>query len=582
MAVNITLTDKGQAAPTSTVKSTLAWLGVCSSGVANTCYQFTVAGLVAASIGYGPLTEGIAAGVRISDVQQIGCKITGSVAGTKSAVAQTGTGPAITLSGTPYDTTTPRFKITTGGALGTATGRLALDGSTYGPTIDIPLQTSAMVTGTVDMTGFTWGAAGTLDTLTLKADADVGPLTTCTFAAPADASAAVSQFNAAMVAGSSSARAQIVQGRYWQTYSTTLGPSSTLVIDATSTADTVLGLSNTAATGSASTYAIPKTGITMTFPTGTYALDEEYTWTTTEPKFATADLVAALTALQQSGLAFRDIVILSSPVDGSETRAFATQLASSMSTWRAGPPKVFSVAMMGSSIGGTGPSNIALNDTDVRSAMQGQADDYVAVAHGDIYLQGTEILGSFRRPLVFALGARCAAYPVSSDPGNREQPQLEEASMLNPDGVTLARNEETATVKMQTQGFTVAKSEFGAAYFVQGVSRSTSPKFQYLAILRMGVQFARVVYTAGKRYENSSRFLNPNGTIRTADGASIKGAIQNAIDAQMADDISGRTVTVVGTNNIGVTNNLIINADAQHRGYFFTVTLNAGITDILS
>lgn len=577
MGLTLTLTDKGQAAPTSTKKSTLAFLGVSSAGTANTAFEFSADGLVANTFGYGPLTEGIASAVRIAQVKQVGCKINGSIPGTKTAVTQTGSGPAITISGTPFDTATPKLKITSAGALGTATFRLAMDGGTYGPTVSVPLETLAQVTGTIDVGTLSWPQTG----LTLILVADVGAAITYTAViGETDVATFIANANAAFIAGPSSGRIKLVQGRYIQAYSITPGATSSVQVTSTSTLDTVFGLSNSVAAGAAATYVIPKTGVTATFPSGTYAVDEIYSWSTVEPKFSTTDLVAALTALQNSNLAFRDIVVLSSPVDGPDTRAFASQLVTSMASWRAGPPKIYSVAMMSSSVGL--PNAIATNDTDVKVAMTGQANDYVCVAHGDVYMQGTEIQGSFRRPAVFALAVRAAAYPVSSDPGNREQPQLEECSMIAPDGVTLARNEETASVKMADQGFTTLLSEFGVAYFVSGITRSASAKFQFLGILRMGVQFARVLYTAGRRYQNATRRLAPTGKLREADCKSIEGYIGSQIELTLSDDISGYKVTVDRTVNVGTTNNLNIAADAQHLGYFFNVNLAAGVVDVLS
>jgi hypothetical protein len=580
MAVSISLTDRGQAAPTSTTKSTLAWLGVCSGGSLSSpgpCYEFTSAGLVGQNIGYGPLTEGVAAGVRVSQVKQIACKVAGTIAGTKSVVAQTGTGPAITLSGTPYDTTSPKLKVTKGGDLGTSTFRLALDGGTYGPTVDVPYAGTAQVTGTIDISALSWPQTG----LTLILDGDVGVAITYTaLIGETTLAAFIANANAAFVAGPSSARIRLVQGRYIQAYSITAGSASSIAVSATSTLDTVFGLSNVAATGAAATYAIPNTGLVATFPAGTYVVDEIYSWTTVEPSFSTTELVTALIALQQSGLQFRDIVILASPVDGTDTRAFAAQLGTSLASWRAGPPKKFAVAIVNSSVGLS--SAIATNDTDVKVSMSGQSDDYVAVTHGDIFMAGTEMNGSFRRPLSFAIGVRAAAYPISSDPGNREQPQLEESSMVGPDGVTLARDEETATVKMAEQKFTVAKNEFGAAYAVRGITRSVSPKFAYLAILRMGVQLVRVFYDAGRRYENARRKLTPNGTIREADAKSIEKYIRDQILLNLGDDISGNPIVTVDRAEVtGTTNNLNISADVQHLGYFFTVNLIAGVVDII-
>lgn len=577
MGLTLTLTDKGQSAPTSTKKSTLAFLGVSSAGTVNDCKEFSADGLVSNTFGYGPLTEALASTVRIAQVKQVGCKINDSIPGTKTAVAQTGTGPAITLRGTPFDTATPKLKINSAGPLGTATFRLAQDGGTYGPVVSIPLETTAQVTGTIDISALSWPQTG----LTLILDADVGAAITYTAViGETDVATFITNANAAFLAGPSSGRIKLVQGRYIQAYSITPGAASSIQVTSASTLDTVFGLSNLTAAGAAATYVIPKTGVTAMFPTGTYAVNEIYSWSTVEPKFSTTDLVAALTALQNSNLAFRDIVVLSSPIDGPDTRAFADQLVTSMNSWRAGPPKIYSVAMMGSSIGT--PSAIATNDTDVKVAMTGHADDYVIAAHGDIYMSGTEIQGSFRRPLVFALAVRAAAYPVSSDPGNREQPRLEECSMIGPDAITLARNEETASVKMEDQGFTTAMSEFGAAYFVSGITRSASAKFKYLGILRMGVQFARVLYAAGRRYQNATRRLAPTGKLREADAKSIEGYVGSQIDLTLSDDISGYKVTVDRTVNVGTTNNLNIAADAQHLGYFFNINLSAGVVDILS
>lgn len=59
-----------------------------------------------------------------------------ATAGSNSAVAQTGTGPAITLSGTPYSFYRFKVEIILGGSLGTATYRYSLDnGSTWSSTL---------------------------------------------------------------------------------------------------------------------------------------------------------------------------------------------------------------------------------------------------------------------------------------------------------------------------------------------------------------------------------------------------------------------------------------------------------------
>ncbi len=670
MAVTLELTDRGQSAPLSTLKSTLAWLGVSSggntAGTTAACYEFDSPGDVLANVGYGPGPEGIAAGIRVSETRQVFCRVNGSIAGTNSAVTKTGSGPSITLAGVPRDSYTGKIKVTKGGANGTATAQIALDGGTYGPTIDVPAEVNASVVGTASLSGFNYssldtltlivtptnGAQGTvnftgttasnlltqinavigppkaygatdlsgftyagLDGLTVIVTTAAGTTLTCTFASTTSGNF-LTQLNTAfstnataslvgnhlVIAGSAGltitvgagtantalgltagvnygAQASLVQDRYIKITDGKTGSTSTLTVGA-GTANAALGLTAGATTGAAATYAIPYTGLTLTFPVGTYVLGEVYSWTSTEPRFTVADLSAAITALQESQLYFRDIVVLTNPIDGADTRAFVNQLAISLSTMRGAEPRVFALAMVNSSIGST--SAIATNDADVKAAMAAQTDDYVCCVHGDCYMQGTAVAGTFRRPGVYTLGIRAAAYQLSSDPGNREFPQLEETSMVAPDLVTRARDETTATIKMRDQGFTTLKSVLGAPYFVQGRTRATSATFRYLGVMRTAVELARVLYEAVGRYENANRFASPDGTLRVADASAIKGAVEAAIDDRLENDISGRAVTVDTTTKVTVTNTLNIAVDAQHLVYFFTVAVKAGIVSILS
>lgn len=670
MAVTVNITDRGQSAPISTLTSTLAWIGVSSAGgtagTVGSIYQLDAPGLVPTNIGYGPGPEGIAAGIRTSLTRQVFARIAGSIPGTLSAVTQSGSGPAITIAGTPYDSATPKLTIQTGGALGTALFQLAMDGSTNGPVINVPAQTAAQSAGTADLSALTYstldtltliatpdnGVASTvtftgttstnfltqvnagigpaktkgsvdltaftyssLDTLTLIFTPTTGGAVTCTFASTSsgnfltqintalgsNATAAIVSNNlvvtdaatgttSTLVVGAGTAnsalgltagtykgaQASIIQGKYLLIVDGTTGTTSGLTIGA-GTANTALGLTAGASTGTAATYIVPNSNVTVTFPTGTYVTDETYTWTQTEPKFTASDLAATITALQTSGVYFRDIVLLSSPIDGADTRALANQASTSLATMRGAIPKVFAVLMMNSAIGL--PSTITANDTDVKANMQGHANDFVCVAHGDCYMQGTAVPGSFRRPLVFSLGIREASYPISTDPGSRELPQLEETSPTAPDLVTLARSEDVATIKMQTAGFTVMRSEFGASYFVQGLTRSISPKFRYLPIMRTTVECARILYAAGKRYENASRFLNSNGTVRESDAVAIETSMSEEVLAGLSEDISGIVVNVDRAGVVATTNTLNIRSDMQPLGYFYTVVINLGVVD---
>jgi hypothetical protein len=681
MAVTLNIYDKGQSAPISTLTSTLAWIGVSSSGntpgTIQSVYQFSAPGVIPSAVGYGPGPEGVAAGVRVSQTTQLFVRINGSMPGTVSAVSQTGTGPLFTITGTPYDSATPIVTITRGGPQGTAMFEVAMDGATNGVPTTVPSLVAAQasgttdtstwtspnytalntltlivtpsnglvetvtfsgttatnflsqintvigpaaVVGTVDVTSFTWTSLGTNTLNFVTGDGTVVPVT---FATPSNQTAALATINTALGAhGTASvvtqgghaylvvkdslattasyitvnpgtanaalglpattttfhgAQAAIVGGRYLQITDGAPGPSSALTLAGTSL--NLLGLTAGSTSGAAATYQIPATGLTLTFPTGTYILGEQYSWTQTEPRFSVADLSAAMGALQGSGLYFRDIVLLSNPIDGVDTRGLANQMATSLATLRGALPKIVAVGMMNSAIGS--PTAIQANDANVQAAMLGMTDDYVCVAHGDAYMQGTAISGSFRRPLVYSLGIRAAAYPISSDPGNREQPQLEETSMVAPNLVTLARNEDAAVIQMQST-FTVARNEQGAGYFVRGITRSTSPKFTYLPIIRTACEAARVLYTKARKYENASRFLNPNGTIRESDAVAIENYLTGQTNLALGNDISAVRTSVDRKGVVAVTNALNISQDIQHLAYFYTVNLSLGVVDIFT
>lgn len=60
----------------------------------------------------------------------------------------------------------------------------------------------------------------------------------------------------------------------------------------------------------AATYAIPGSGLTLNFATGTYVADDEYTWTSTAPGYTLTNLDDAATALRRTGKRFKAIFIV--------------------------------------------------------------------------------------------------------------------------------------------------------------------------------------------------------------------------------------------------------------------------------
>jgi hypothetical protein len=104
-------------------------------------------------------------------------------------------------------------------------------------------QAQASLLGSVDLTGLTLSA---LNTQTLKLNATAGGLVTTTFTTPANIQGIADQINAAEVAGTKNARAEIITlasgVKKLRCYDLTLGGTSSLTCDATSSAAATLGV----------------------------------------------------------------------------------------------------------------------------------------------------------------------------------------------------------------------------------------------------------------------------------------------------------------------------------------------------
>jgi hypothetical protein len=112
------------------------WMGISSSGTANTVYTFSNPRSAQDTLGHGPLVEGVCHTLSTEGVggPVRAVRLTGSIVGTAGAVAKTASSGAgdpstgtITVSGTPYDAYQATVEITGTGTLGDAEFRYRLD-----------------------------------------------------------------------------------------------------------------------------------------------------------------------------------------------------------------------------------------------------------------------------------------------------------------------------------------------------------------------------------------------------------------------------------------------------------------------
>ena len=126
--VAFTITDGALGILPSSSDYVSAKIGCCSSGTVNTVYGFTDQGTVVSTLGSGPLVEALCHQLAVAGGIVYGVRATGTTAGSNSAVTQSGTGPVVSVAGTPLDAYDVKIKIIVGGALATATMKYSLDG----------------------------------------------------------------------------------------------------------------------------------------------------------------------------------------------------------------------------------------------------------------------------------------------------------------------------------------------------------------------------------------------------------------------------------------------------------------------
>lgn len=127
--VTLDILDGAAALAPENIDGISAKVGISSAGTPNTLYSFMKPKDVVDTLGQGPLPESLAHDLEVSGGPKYAMKISGSVAGSNSAVTQVGSGPLVTIAaGAPNDAYEGIARITKGGALGVSTFQVSLDG----------------------------------------------------------------------------------------------------------------------------------------------------------------------------------------------------------------------------------------------------------------------------------------------------------------------------------------------------------------------------------------------------------------------------------------------------------------------
>lgn len=407
----------------------------------------------------------------------------------------------------------------------------------------------------------------------------------------ADAAEVVTAFNALAVAAPLAVTGSALQDSSGHTFlhieATGSGPSVSVTIDATSTADTpAFGFTGAGltATGAAAKLAIPYTNITATFAQGDYIKDDKFEGTSTAPRATIAALLAAATLPRTNNLAFTKIVIAQPMDTAGNTEVLADALDVLVEGWGddEGDPidvcwTIQAPLHTASATAATNRTNITANDNAVKLTLADETSEHGEICVGDVYVTGQKLLGRYRRGTAFPKAARAAKIRLSADPGAGDtEANLPGCSLVHPDGVTYARNENTAAIRMGTMrgaGFTTLRLRGPtgvrvAGSFSRAVNTSRLYRFPVMRAAYLGATTLRELLVV---YELQDWQLDPTGKMQAGDRKSLDSTLTRAMRAALVDapnnHFSSVTVVVDAAEKMSNTSRITAIGTAQIKGF---------------
>lgn len=557
----------------------VAVVGCSSSGTADTPTPIDTLAGITSTFGYGPLAEAAAAILSIAGgivicmkAATVTAAILGGMAqsgggssasGTFASVVGTGTAePALT--GTPDAPYAVRIKVTTAGANIAATPVVAvsLDGGvTYLPAGLVVVSATPQAIGTTGLL-LAWNDGSfVLNDLynsfgancPTNADA-TGTAVPVMSGTPVDAFEVrikVTTAAANLAANAATVKVSLDAGRSYS-------PDVSIPVSGV--------------------YAIPNTGLTVTFGDGTFVVDDIFRWATSAPAWSTTTLGNALTALSPQAGEY-EFVHVAGAVDATS--------AATIKTWgqtrAAAGEYTFAVAGARDQITGESITTWAAAlgaTTPGFSGFDGEKYLDVQATHGYVasYLRPGVY---FRRNLSVLRAARLAAIRPHEHPGKVKNGPIV-GLMPDPDGSSSVLHPVSTYTSLDTYRFSGAQPVKGqprGRYFFTSRTMAT-------AVSDFGeVQRIRVInLAAGAALAQMSTYVGDNpelktdgtGRIAEAEAQAIDGEVAAAVKTAVAKDpnryASGVTVRTVRTNNLGSTGALQCSISVVPKGSINSVS----------
>jgi hypothetical protein len=441
-----------QAAALSVTSLTSGTLGV--SGTINTMIPETNPTQAVSDLGYGPLTEAVCHALDVAGGVVYAMPLNPSNAGTASAVSQAGSGPAVTVAGTPNDAYQMQVKVVLGGALGVGQFQFSQDGGqTFSATFLIP---------------------------------------------------------------------------------------------------------------SGGSFAVPNTGLTLTFASGTYVLGTLYTFSCTASSYTVTDVQNGWAAMIASGIPFGFVHLVGTASSVANSAAMAAAL------------EVLALSAASVSFIYTHVDMECAQDTDanIAAAFASTVCTRVDVCAGFETLSSSiPGSGDITRNIGISVAAREALVPEQNDLGRVLDGPL-------PGVLSILRNEANSP-GLDALNFTTARNLKGkTGFFITTGHMLESPGSDFaLSQNRRVMDLAcTIAYPATLQFLNDTLRVNNNGTIADSQATTI----ENQVEGQLASGVVApgsavaTSVVIDRTNNVLATKNVNEIVRILPNGYSKTISMSIG------
>lgn len=547
-AVTLTIQDGGLGQVPASFANASVKMGVCSGGLAATLYTLGDVSAAQAQLGQGALVEAVCDTLNVAGGPLYAMPLNPTTAGSVGSTTHTGTGAA-TVTGSSAPAVAILAKITTAGALGTMAVAFSVNGGAYGtPVVSTVSAFSVLVPGTLTTLSFadqTYTAAAiwtisTLGVITLSGTGTVGWVTQVS--SPLD-------------------------GYDVRVAITTGGALGTAVF--TYSVDGNNNVSAQILVPSGGAYAIPGTGVVLTFSGTSVALDT-YAFATVTAAFTSGDAATALAVLLAQPILFAWVHITGMGTSAAAAATLAGVVDSSMTAAEVAQRYIFGIIECPTS----------QSDSTVATAFTSFSSLRVGVAAGDVGHISTASPGRIiRRNIGVPYASRLAAIQPSEHPGwvGSAKGALKNVNSLYPNGTSTTWVPDT----LDANRFITAR-KFGKrpGYYITRGNMMAPGGSDFSSVMNRRVMdvASTTAVDALLPFLNSSLTVNASGTIDDAEAARIEAYVRAQIEAVIVatGDAVKVVVTISRTEKILTTRRLPTTIAITPKGYAENIPILIG------